>query len=85
MGGELQGTDDLCCRVSFFVAVALRCAYAPCSVDSSKVKCELACKTTRIAVRLAHLGSTVRNTPPTESARRCYKKMRRLTAPARRR
>ena len=43
----LQGTDDLCCRVSFFVAVALGCACVPCSVDASKVKCELARKTTR--------------------------------------
>ena len=47
MGGALQGTDDLCCRVSFFVTVRPEVAYAPCSVDSSKVKCELACKTTR--------------------------------------
>ena len=28
MGGELQGTDDVCCRVSFFVTVALSGAYA---------------------------------------------------------
>ena len=28
MGGELQGTDDLCCRVSFFVTVRSEVHYA---------------------------------------------------------
>ena len=35
---KLQGTDDLCCRVSFFVTVALGCVCAPSRLDCKTAK-----------------------------------------------